>query len=147
MRRFVISSTLLIAVGFGAIGFAQTKIATAEDYQKTMKTAATAYPGANKALGSGGAADAKAQLATARTNFMALMAFWLDKKTPDAAGFVKDLITNLDAADKALSAATPDVMAAQASLKMGAQSCGSCHQAYREGDGTATPDSMTAGIL
>src|SRR5262245_47142822 len=130
MRRFVISSTLLIAVGFAATGFAQ-KIATAEDYQKTMKTAATAFQGANKALGSGSAADAKAQLATARTSFMALSGVWSAGKTPDAAGFVKDLMTAIDTADKALSAATPDTMAAQAALKMGAQSCGSCHKAYR----------------
>ena len=147
MRRFVISSTLLIAVGFGAIGFAQAKIATLEDYQKVMKTAGTAVIGANKALASAAAADAKTQIATARTNFMTLQAFWSSGKTPDAAGLVKDLLTNLDAADKALSAATPDVMAAQASLKMAQQSCGSCHKLYREGDGKATPYSIKAGVL
>ena len=58
MRRFVISSTLLIAVGFGAIGFAQAKIATLEDYQKVMKPAGTAVIAANKALGSAAASNA-----------------------------------------------------------------------------------------
>ena len=146
MRRIVINAALLIAVAFSAVGFAQGKM-TAEDYQKTMKTAATAFQGANKALGSGAAADAKAQLATARTSFMALNGVWSAGKTPDAAGFVKDLMTAIDTADKALSAATPDVMAAQAALKMGQQSCGSCHKAYREGDGKATPYSIKAGVL
>src|SRR5262245_39001240 len=145
MRRIVISAALLVAVGFSAVGFAQ-KIATLEDYQKVMKTAGTAVIAANKALGSGSAADAKMQIATARTNFMTLNAVWSAGKTPDAAGFVKDLLTNLDAADKALSAATPDIMAAQASLKMAQQSCGSCHKAYREGDGKATPYSIKAGV-
>jgi len=147
MRRIVINAALLIAVGFSAVGFAQAKIASLEDYQKIMKPAGTAVIGANKALASGSAADAKAQIATARTNFMTLQAFWSSGKTPDAAGFVKDLLTNLDAADKALSAATPDVMAAQASLKMAQASCGSCHKAYREGDGKATPYSIKAGVI
>jgi|SRR6185436_12892933 hypothetical protein len=147
MRRIVINAAVLIAVAFSAVGFAQGKIATAEDYQKVMKTAVAGFQGANMALKAGSAADAKTQLANARAAFMTLNAFWSSGKTPDAAGFVKDLLTNLDAADKALSAATPDVMAAQASLKMAQASCGSCHKAYREGDGKATPYTIKAGVL
>ncbi|HEX5110015.1 MAG TPA: hypothetical protein VFV95_16295 [Vicinamibacterales bacterium] len=147
MRRIVIGAALLIAVGFSAVGVVQAQITTFEDYQKTMKTAVAGFQGAFKAAGSGSAADAKTQIANARAAFMTLNTFWSRGKTPDAAGFMKDLLTNLDAADKALSAATPDTMAAVASLKMANASCGACHKVYREGDGKATPYSIKAGVL
>jgi cytochrome c556 len=147
MRRIVINAALLIAVGFSAVGFAQAKIATAEDYQKVMKTAVAGFQGAFGALKTGSAPDAKTQLANARAAFMTLDAFWSRGKTPDAAMLMKDLLTNLDAADKALSAATPDTMAAMASLKMAQASCGTCHKTYREGDGKATPYSIKAGVI
>jgi cytochrome c556 len=78
---------------------------------------------------------------------MTLQAFWMEKGKADAAGIVKDALTQLDVADKALSAATPDTMAAQAALKQAQQACGSCHKLYRDGDGKATPYSIKPGVL
>ena len=146
MRRFVITATVFTTVGLGALTIAQTKITTFEEYQKVMKAAASGVQGANKAVGSGAFADAKTQLATARENFMTLQAFWSSGKTPDAAGFVKDLLTNVDAADKLLSAPTPDATAVQGALKMAQASCGACHKLYREGDQT-TGYKIKAGVL
>ena len=146
MRRFVITATVLMTVGLGAVTIAQTKITTFEEYQKVMKTAASGVQGANKAVGSGALADAKPQLAAARENFTTLQAFWSSGKTPDAAGLVKDLLTNLEAADKGLSAPAPDAAAVAASLKMAQASCGACHKLYREGD-QATGYKIKAGVL
>jgi mono/diheme cytochrome c family protein len=146
MRRFVITATVFTIVGLGAVTIAQTKITTAEEYQKIMKAAVSGFQGANKAVGSGALADAKAQIALARPNFVILNDFWSSGKTADAAGLMKDLMTNLDAADKLLAAPTPDAMAVQASLKMAQQSCGACHKLYREGD-QQTGYKIKAGVL
>ena len=146
MRRLVVSAAVSMAVVMGGVVAAQ-KIATADDYSKVMKTTATAFQGTFKAVGSGAAADAKTQLATARQGFMTLQTFWMEKGKADAVTLVKDALTQLDAADKALSAATPDTMAAQAALKQAQQSCGGCHKLYRDGDGKATPYSFKPGVL
>ena len=146
MRRFVITATVFTIVGLGAATIAQTKITTAEDYEKIMKAAVSGFQGANKAVASGALADAKTQLAMARSNFVILQDFWSSGKTADAASLMKDLLTNLDAADKGLSAPTPDAAAVQASLKMAQASCGSCHKIYREGD-AQTGYKIKAGVL
>ena len=89
----------------------------------------------NKAIGSASYADAKAQIATLRTNYMTLQGFWAGVKKDDAVGIVKDGLTRLDALDKMLGAATVDQMAAQAAGKeFGGATCGACHKLYREGD-------------
>jgi cytochrome c556 len=114
---------------------AQTKVTTAEEYTALMKTNAQANGAMNKAIGSASYADAKMQVATLRTNYMALQGFWSDKKKDDALAIVKDGLTRLDALDKTLSAATVDQMAAQAAAKeFGGATCGACHKLYREGD-------------
>jgi cytochrome c556 len=147
MRRLIVCAAVTMVVGLGAVVSAQGKISNAMEFQTAMKTAVGGFQGANKALASGAAADAKAQLATARQNFTMVQDLFASKKIADAAGFAKDLLTNLEAADKALSAATPDVAAAQASLKMAQQSCGSCHKAYREGNGKDMPYAIKAGVF
>ena len=85
----------------GAVVLGQANLSV-EDYGKMMKANAQAAGAMNKAIGSGAYADARTQVATLRTNFMGLQAFWSDKKKDDAAGIVKDGLTRLDALDKML---------------------------------------------
>ena len=133
MRRF---SVLLVAVAVVCVGsvIAQTKIASPQDYTMVMKSNAQNMGGTNKAIMSGAYADAKASLATVRGNFMALQAFWTEKKKDDAVKIVATALGQIDTLDKTLSAATVDQMAALAQAKMIQGSCGACHGAYREGD-------------
>jgi len=146
MRRFLLCASALVAV-LGAAVIAQGKIAGAEDYAQMMKANAQAAGAMNKAIGSGAFADARTQVATLRTNYMALQGFWSEKKKDDAVGIVKDGLTRLDALDKLLGAATVDQMAAQAAGKeFGGATCGACHKLYREGD-AQSGFKFKAGVL
>jgi hypothetical protein len=121
-------------VVLGVVIGAQAKMSL-EEYTKLMKANAQAVGGMNKAIGSGAFADARAQVTTLRTNYVALEAFWAALKKDDAVAIVKDGLTRLDALDKMLGAATVDQMAAQAAAKeFGGNTCGACHKLYREGD-------------
>jgi len=144
MQRFLIWTAALTVVF--AIGVAAQANLTAEGHAMLMKANGQAAQATNKALGSGSVADAKAGVATLRTNYTNLLAFYSAKKKDDAVALIKGALTGLDEVDKLLSAATPDTMAAQAAFKMGFQgSCGGCHKQYRDGDGKATPYSFKAG--
>lgn len=140
MQRFLTLMSALTVVF--AIGIAAQANLAPEDHAKLMKANAQAAQGTNKALGSGSVADAKAGVATLRSNYTSLLAFYSAKKKDDAVALIKGGLTNLDAVDAALSAATPDTMAAQAALKMFQGSCGGCHKQYRAGDGKDTPYSF-----
>jgi cytochrome c556 len=133
MRRFLLCvSAVMVVLAAGVI--AQGKLSP-EDYATLMKANAQAAGAMNKAIGSASYADAKAQIATLRTNYMTLQGFWAGVKKDDAVGIVKDGLTRLDALDKMLGAATVDQMAAQAAGKeFGGATCGACHKLYREGD-------------
>lgn len=134
MRRFLLCASASMAI-LGAVVIAQGKLGGGEDYAMLMKANAQAAGAMNKAIGSGAFADARTQVATLRTNYMALQGFWSEKKKDDAVGIVKDGLTRLDALDKLLGAATVDQMAAQAAGKeFGGATCGACHKLYREGD-------------
>ena len=134
MTRVLLCAWGVMAVLAAGV-IAQTKVTTAEEYTTLMKTNAQANGAMNKAIGSASYADAKMQVATLRTNYMALQGFWSDKKKDDALAIVKDGLTRLDALDKTLSAATVDQTAAQAAAKeFGGATCGACHKLYREGD-------------
>ena len=146
MRRFVMCAAAMMVVWMSALGVAQTKIATVEDYAAVMKSNAQSFGATNKAIASGAFADAKTQLATVRGNFMALQAFWTEKKQDAAVGIVKDGLTKMDALDKMLSAAPVDQMAAQAAAKEVQGACGACHKQYREGD-NQTGFKFKAGVI
>ena len=134
MRRFLLCASASLAV-LGTLIIAQGKVTTVDEYVALMKANAQAAGAMNKAIGSGGFADARTQVATLRTNYMALQGFWSDKKKDDAVAIVKDGLARLDALDKMLGAATVDQMAAQAAAKeFGGATCGACHKLYREGD-------------
>jgi cytochrome c556 len=145
MRRYLVFAAALMAI-LGSVAIAQTKVTTAEEYAKVMKSNAQANGAMNKALGSGAFADARTQLATLRQNYMAIQTFWQEKKRDDASGIVKDGLTRLGALDKVLSAATVDQMAAQAAAKEFGGTCAACHKLYREGD-AQTGFRFRAGVL
>ena len=144
MQRFLMWTAALTVVF--AVGIAAQANLTPEDHAKLMKANAQAAQGTNKALGSGSVADAKAGVATLRTNYTNLLAFYSAKKKDDAVALIKGALTSLDEVDKHLSMATPDIMAAQGALKMVQGSCGGCHKQYRDGDGKTTPYSFKPGF-
>ena len=131
MRRFLVCAALLVA-WVASAGYAQTKIATPEDYDKTMKAIGGAMGATNKAIASGSLADAKMSLATARTNMMAVQAFWVERKKDDPAMIAKDALSRMDAADKALSGT--DAAAAGMAVKEIFGACQACHMKYRDPD-------------
>jgi cytochrome c556 len=145
MQRFLMWTAALMVVL--AVGVTAQANMTPEDHAKIMKANAGAGQGLNKAIGSAAYADAKTQVATLRTNYMSLQAFYAAKKKDDAVAILKDGLSQLDALDKLVSAATVDQMAAQAAMKMfQGNTCGACHKLYREGDGKNTPYSFKAGF-
>ena len=138
MQRFLMWTAALTVVF--AMGVAAQANLTAEGHAMLMKANGQAAQATNKALGSGSVADAKAGVATLRTNYTNLLAFYSAKKKDDAVALIKGALTNLDAVDAALKAS--DAMAAQAAMKMFQGSCGGCHKQYRAGDGKDTPYSF-----
>jgi cytochrome c556 len=146
MQRFLIwASSLLVVLAVGVA--AQAKM-TLEEHAKIMKANAQAAGPLTKAVASNNSADARAQVATLRMNFMTLQGMWASVKKDDAVAIVKDGLSRLDAIDKMLSAPTVDQMAVQGAIKefQGA-TCGACHKLYREGDGKTTPYTFKAGVL
>jgi len=118
-----------------SVAAAQTRITTVEDYAALMKATAQANAATGKAIGSAAYGDARTSLATVRQNFVALQAFWTERKRDDAIGIVKDALTRLDAIDTMLAAGTVDQVGAQAATKAFAGNvCAACHKLYREGD-------------
>ena len=140
MQRFLMWTAALTVVF--AIGVAAQANLTPEGHAMIMKANGQAAQATNKALASGAVADAKAGVATLRANYTNLLAFYTAKKKDDAVALLKGAMTQLDAVDAAVSAATPDAMAAQAAMKMFQGSCGGCHKQYRAGDGKDTPYSF-----
>ena len=145
MQRFLMWTAALTVVF--AIGVAAQANLTPEGHAMLMKANGQAAQATNKGLASGSVADAKAGVATLRSNYTNLLAFYSAKKKDDAVAVIKGALTSLDEVDKHLSMATPDTMAAQTAFKMGVQSsCGACHKAYRDGDGKTTPYSFKPGF-
>ena len=138
MKRFLTVLSALTVVF--AIGVAAQANLTLEDHAKLMKANAQAGQGINAAIKGGTFADANPHVATLRTNYTNLQAFYAAKKKDDAVALLKGAMTNLDALEAALKAS--DAMAAQAAMKMFQGSCGGCHKQYRAGDGKDTPYSF-----
>jgi cytochrome c556 len=133
MRRFLVYAAAVLLVAWAAsAGYAQMKIATPEDYDKVMKAIGGAMGATNKAIASGSLADAKTSLGTARSNMMAVQAFWMERKKDDPAMIAKDALARMDAADKALSGT--DAAAAGMAVKEIFGTCQACHMKYRDPD-------------
>jgi cytochrome c556 len=116
MQRFLTWTAALVVVF--AVGITAQANLTPEDHAKLMKANGQAAQGIGAALKAGTPADAKPHVATLRSNYTNLSAFYAAKKKDDAVALIKAALTNLDEVDKALAAATPDIMAAQAAMKM-----------------------------
>jgi cytochrome c556 len=146
MRRVLTCTTILLAMAAGSAMFAQGKISTVEDYDKAMKAIGGAFGGVAKAVQGGSMAEAKTGLATARTQMVAVQAFWVEKKKDDPAAIAKDSISKMDALDKALGGT--DSAAAMAAFKEVGGTCQACHMKYRDPD-PANPKSfvMKPGVL
>ena len=134
MRRFVMCAVAAVVAWAGVSVMAQGKMSV-EEYAKLMKSNAQANGALNKAVGSAAYADARAQVATIRQNFMTLQPFWAERKRAEAVTILKEGLSRLDALDKMLGGATVDQVAAQASAKeFGGMTCGACHKMFRDGD-------------
>ena len=82
MQRFLMW-TAALTVAF-AVGVAAQANLTMEEHAKLMKANGQAAQATNRALGSGAVADAKAGVATLRTNYTNLLAFYSAKQKDDA---------------------------------------------------------------
>ena len=125
----------LMVVGAGVLAFAQTKVTTVDDLDKSMKKVGPALQAANKALASGAPAEAAKQLAIVKQSIVESREFWVTHKKDDALEANKVTVEKLEAVEKMLAAPSPDAQAVQAALKqeVGA-ACRQCHEKYRVRD-------------
>ena len=125
----------LLVVGAGALAFAQTKVTTPDDLDKTMKKVGPALQAANKALASGAPAEATKQLAIIKQAIIDSREFWVTHKKDDAIEANKLAVEKLEAVEKLLAAPSPDAQAVQAALKQEVGgACRQCHEKYRVRD-------------
>lgn len=125
---------VLLVAGFGSLLFAQQKVTTPEELDKTMKKVQPAMQAAQKALKSESYADARAQLAIVKQAMEDSHEFWVIHKKDDAIKTNEETVAKLDAVDKLLSATPVDTAGVQAALKEMGGSCNTCHKAYRVRD-------------
>ncbi len=134
MRRIHVCATALMVAWLGAIGIAQMKVTTGEEYTKAMRMTSTAFGAVRTALSAAHFADAKEKLAEAREGFTALEGFWTDKERDDAVGILKTALMQIDEIDALLEVESPSRADTLAKAKMVQGACGACHKLYREGD-------------
>lgn len=146
MRRINLCATAVIVAWLGAVGFAQMKVTTPEEYAKVMQSTAQAFNSARSALPPSEWADAKAHLATAREGFVTLEAFWVDQKRDDAMGIVKGVLAQIDVLDALLTVEAPSRSDTLAAVKPIQGACAECHKIYREGE-FQTGFRFRAGVL
>ena len=133
MRRIAMYVTACVVALAGTTMLAQ-RVTAPEQLDPTMKRVAAAFGGANKAIMSMAYADARTQLAAAKTAIVDAEALWVERKKDDAVGFSKSVQSGIDAVDKLLAAPTVDAMAVMGAMKQVQGACGSCHMAYRVRD-------------
>ena len=134
MQRVNLCATAVVVVWLGAIGIAQMKVTTAEEYAKVMQSTAQAFNSARRALPPSAWADAKTHLATAREGFVTLEAFWIDQKRDDAMGIVRGALAQIDVLDTLLAVEAPSRSDTLAAVKPIQGACAECHKIYREGE-------------
>lgn len=132
MRR-VVGIAAAVCVAFGTVLVAQSKVTTVSQLDAVMKKAG-AIRQVDKAIQSGNAADAKAQLAIVRQAVQDSQSFWITHKKDDAVKLNKESLAKIDALEKVLSAGTLDAAAATAAYKEAGGSCRACHSQYRAED-------------
>jgi cytochrome c556 len=133
MRRLMTYAVAIVVTLAGTTVLAQ-KVTAPEQLDPTMKRVAAAFGGANKAIMSMAYADARTQLAAAKTAILEAENLWVERKKDDAVKFSKDVQAGIDAVDKLLAAPTVDAMAVMGAMKQTQGACGSCHMTYRVRD-------------
>lgn len=134
MRRISACVTVLMVAWLGAIGIAQMKVTTSEEYTKAMRMTSTAFGAVRTALSAAQFADAKEKLAEAREGYASLEGFWVDQERDDAIDIVRTALAEIDEIDALLDVENPSRSDTLAKAKMVQGSCGACHRLYREGD-------------
>jgi cytochrome c556 len=125
----------LLVVGVGSMAFAQNKVTTPEELDKTMKKVGPALQATNKALASKNFAEASKQLTIMKQGIIDSREFWIQHKKDDAISANKEVVAKIEAVEKMLSDATPDGSAVAAALKQQVGSaCRTCHEKYRVRD-------------
>jgi cytochrome c556 len=123
----------LVVTWAGSMALAQ-KVTTPEELDKMMKNVQTANQAAGKAIKSGAYADAAKQLATVKKAVDDSREFWIQHKKEDAIKFNKETVAKIEAAEKVLTAPSPDATAAMEAMKLVGAACRSCHEVYRVRD-------------
>lgn len=134
MQRLSVRIAVLMTASIWVAGVAQTKITTAEEYAKVMRSTSQAFGAVTNTISARGFAEAKAQVALTREGFLALETFWADRKKDDAVQIVKRALTQLNALDKVLAADSVSRADALTPMKEIQGACAECHALYREGD-------------
>ena len=134
MRRFVMCAAALMVAWSEAVGMAQMKVTTAEEYTKAMRMTSVGVEAVVTALAAANFADAKGKLVTTREGFTALEGFWVDRKRDDAIEIVRAALAQIDEIDALLEAERPSRSDTLAKTRMVRGSCAACHLLYREGE-------------
>lgn len=125
----------LMVIGAGALAFAQAKVTTPEDLDKSMKAIQQAQMAAGKAITSGNFAEGSKQLAAVRKALDDSREFWVSHKKDDAIAANKEAVAKVEEVQKMLAAATPDGQAVMAAMKQTVgPACRQCHEKYRVRD-------------
>lgn len=108
--------------------------ASVVDTDAAMKRVGPAAGAAGKAIASMAYADARMQLAAARTGIMEIETFFTSGNSAEGVNFARAALAKLDALDKILAAPAVDQSAAQGAMKDLQGACGACHMVFRTGD-------------
>jgi cytochrome c556 len=132
MRRFVWIAVLVL--GWSGSAVLAQKVSSPEGLDKVMKSAGKASGAVNKAISAQQYADAKAQLPALRQAVKDSQNFWAEKKKADGVKFASDVLAQIDALEKEISAPAPDSSKVSATVRAMGTACGSCHRVYRGTD-------------
>jgi len=138
MKRLLSIACLLfsfsLAVSLAAQGTtaptAGMKITTDADYATHMKEIQQMNGMLNKSIKGGDAAEAGKAAARLEVLFKNIHTYWADKKVEDATTASQNIVTSLQAVQKAL--ASNDMAAAETARAAIGANCMSCHTAHRE---------------
>ena len=106
------------------------KITTDAEYATHMKEIQQANGMLNKSIKAGDAAEAQKAAARLEVLFKNVHTYWADKKIADATTASQNIVTSLQAVQKALAA--NDMAAAETARASIGANCMSCHTAHRE---------------
>jgi hypothetical protein len=118
----------------GAVAVAQTKVATAEEFNKAMKPAQPALRAVYAAFASKAYADARKEIARVRTAVADTQTFWVLHKKAEAVKLNKEVLAKIEAFEMLIAKDPVDVALASKALGEIDPSCRACHKQYRAQD-------------